>query len=256
MKKLFFAALSLLFLLPPPAGAELITKDTRWSGVVNLADDVLVCKGATLTIAAGTKVLFEEATSTKTDPSFWSPNTEIAVNGRLVVEGTKEEPVTFEPVTGVGGGIIAATGSEVVIKGARIARSEEGLLAAGGSMAVSDTEITGCDTGIVINRGAEFKAEKVKVSSCKVGGADMRNYNKNTLPPDYGKNGEKAEFPEFTYTGFDGVTFSGCADAIALYFNEQRFIYEEKRPAGPKTSDDPKGRVREFLGDYTVDGRE
>ena len=83
------------------AQAKTINADTLWSGVVEVSEDTRVAAGATLTIEAGTRVVFDEALSTKTDPQFWSPQIELAIEGRLVVEGDAVKPVTFEPAQAI-----------------------------------------------------------------------------------------------------------------------------------------------------------
>ncbi|OGU16155.1 MAG: hypothetical protein A2076_05820 [Geobacteraceae bacterium GWC2_53_11] len=93
----FVAFLFLLFFVVSPgiSHAVTLTKDTVWTGEVRVAEDVLVPRGITLTVRAGTIIRIAAAESTKTDPEFISPLTEITIRGKLVVEGTGKAPVTF-----------------------------------------------------------------------------------------------------------------------------------------------------------------
>ncbi len=95
-KKSCLALLTLfLALLPSFVQAEVITQDAVWQGEVSVAGDILVPDGVTLTIKAGTRVRIASAESTKTDPEYMSPLTEITVRGALRVEGTDAAYVVF-----------------------------------------------------------------------------------------------------------------------------------------------------------------
>ncbi|MHB1038815.1 MAG: NosD domain-containing protein [Desulfobacteria bacterium] len=82
-----------------PAGAPeilYIETDTTWSGDVRVAGIVHVRKSATLTILPGTRVLFAKRTFPQAADShegFVGPG--IRVDGRIVAEGTEENPVLF-----------------------------------------------------------------------------------------------------------------------------------------------------------------
>ena len=88
---LILAALGLFW--SHPAKAAVLTVDTVWQNEVTLSEDVLVPAGVTLTLRPGTVVRVVAAESTKTDPEFISPLTEITVRGRLKIEGTPINPV-------------------------------------------------------------------------------------------------------------------------------------------------------------------
>lgn len=81
---------------PAFATAMVITKNTVWQGEVVLTDDVLVPDNVSLTIKAGTVIKVVPAESTKTDPEYSSPLTEITVRGSLKAEGTPGSPVVFK----------------------------------------------------------------------------------------------------------------------------------------------------------------
>ncbi|TAL18321.1 right-handed parallel beta-helix repeat-containing protein [bacterium] len=222
------AALLFLLILTSPAAAKTIIADTEWSGSVLVEEDLRVAPGATLTIAAGTKVLFAEAVSTKTDPSFFSPQTEITVEGKLVAAGTPDAPVTFEPQTGYWGGIIAAPKGEVILRNAVLARAEEALLVDGGTLRAQKTVVRGSDFGLVLAPERIFEGDGLSLESCKVGVVDMAG---------------KAD-------SIAGVTVKDAEDAAFL-----SFAYTRETPETPVLPE-PKGPEREFVGDYTVEGKE
>lgn len=65
----------------------------RWTGEVFLDGDIEIVEGAELSIAPGTNVRIAGTDFTK--GGFRGDRVEIQVVGRLVVQGTKEQPVTF-----------------------------------------------------------------------------------------------------------------------------------------------------------------
>ncbi|WP_298268761.1 right-handed parallel beta-helix repeat-containing protein [Geobacter sp.] len=174
---------------PRPALAGVLTADTVWQGRVAVGEDVVVPAGVTLTVRAGTVVTVSAAESTKTDPEYLSPLTEITVRGRLVVEGTAVAPVLFSgegTKTGGWAGIIvdhgAATLSECRVSGAetgvtvidgtlRLQRSalrdnRYGLVAQGGRVeaAVEGSRIAGNDYGLFALNGARVTTSGTTVA--------------------------------------------------------------------------------------------
>lgn len=95
--QLYFALLFTLStaLIPSISQAAIFTKDTIWQGEIKLNEDVLVPKGVTLSIRPGTKIRVAAAESTKTDPEYISPLTEITIRGKLKVEGNDQALVEF-----------------------------------------------------------------------------------------------------------------------------------------------------------------
>ena len=122
------------------AAATVLTGNTVWQGEVVLKEDLLVPRGVTLTVRAGTVVKVLASESTKTDPEFLSPLTEITVRGTIRVEGTAAAPVRFVPETG--------------------SRSDEwaGLLLDGGEAYVRHCTISGADSAVyLLNGTGEFR---------------------------------------------------------------------------------------------------
>jgi hypothetical protein len=106
----------------------LIEKDAWWDGVVKLTADVIVAEGATLRIAAGTRVVFPHG-SGGVSLSRWGRGgrmilgtagaCHLKVLGAVEVLGTGESPVSFE---GAGfGGILLAGQSRMYARGVRFA---------------------------------------------------------------------------------------------------------------------------------------
>ena len=150
--------------------------DATWSGTVILADDLLVPRGRSLRILAGTRVLIRPADTTKTEPEYLDNATEILVRGRLLVEGTASRPVVFEPlpVAGAGddesrwGGIIFDGGSGEISHG-RVSGADTGVTALESSPAITDVSITGVRQGLSLHRGAAPQLTRVAVDADELG---------------------------------------------------------------------------------------
>jgi hypothetical protein len=73
-----------------------ITSDTTWSGTVVMLEDVIVRKGATLTIEPGTHII--PSKEVKGGGGGWHPRSlEIHVHGALYARGTPERRIHFGP---------------------------------------------------------------------------------------------------------------------------------------------------------------
>jgi hypothetical protein len=165
-----------------------ITSDTVWSGEVVVYSDVLVPEGVTLTVEPGTRVYFALSDSSKIEPMFLSMDTELLVRGVLVVKGTNDNPVFFEPAPydvdmkaperGDWGGIIfdgpgssasvvegalfikadtavTAYHSSPTLGGCKVEDSEYGFVFAGGcTPRLTGCTVTGAEFGVVSSHGA------------------------------------------------------------------------------------------------------
>jgi hypothetical protein len=206
---------------------------------VTLDEDVRVTKGATLTIEAGATILFGQALSTKTDPQMWNPDTELAVEGTLKVVGTAAQPVSFAPLESSWGGIVAAPGANVQLRGAVITGADEALLALGSTVSLSDVTIRDCRHGLVAGVGAVVKATGVKVSGCEVGVLDMTGVG--------GPQKRIAGIDVSASEDSDYLKFSGFTPLL-----KQNISHEKSFEAvGARAEGE-----RELLGEYTVNGEE
>ncbi len=224
---LFLLVAATLVFRSPTANAAVggvLSGATTWSGVVEVAEDVLVPAGAQLTVLAGTRVVFLPADSTKTDPVFWNPETELAVQGSLRVLGSPEEPVRFEGRGGPWGGIVAGPGASVEIRGTRVHGAAEGLLVQGAAPVVRDTLFEECEYGLVLGPGADLEAAGVEVVGARVGVVDGRD----------------------APVAVAGVAVRSAADA-------DRLVLPGERRAVARVPWATEGTPRiEFLGEYTV----
>lgn len=189
---LFVTALQItcwLVVLSYPSHALVLVKDTVWQGQVIVEEDVLVPKGVTLTVRAGTVVKVVSSESTKTDPEYVSPLTEITVRGTLRIEGTGKMPVEFSGLdskTGSWSGINIDQGY-AEIGSCRIRNAETALYLVDGKVEIHDsiirdnrygvvlhgagtildagyTTITGNDYGLFAFQGARILSKEVNIA--------------------------------------------------------------------------------------------
>lgn len=168
------ALLLLLFLMPLSgfAHAATLTKDTLWQGEIRVEEDVLVPRGVTLTIRAGTKVRIVSSESTKTDPEYVSPLTEITVRGTLKVEGTEKAPVEFSGVDAKAGswtGIVIDRGI-AVLHSCRIRNADTALYIVDGNLAINASLIKENRYGVVAyGKDSEVRMEDSRVTENEYG---------------------------------------------------------------------------------------
>jgi parallel beta-helix repeat protein len=182
LKTLFI--ILILFYIPSFANCSVVTSDTVWKGEVTVLEDIIVPEGVTLSIKPGTIIKITPSESTKTDPEYISPLTEITVRGVLKAEGTKDEPIVFittkEDESSEWAGIIidggtaslmscqihnAETGIYIMnkgildIKGSVISGNRYGIVALGEgtNVTIKNTLVKENDYGIFSFRGAKVE---------------------------------------------------------------------------------------------------
>ncbi len=161
---------SALLLTGPAAHGAVLTADTVWRGNVTVSEDVLVPAGVTLTVAAGTHVKVVAAESTKTDPEYLSPLTEITIRGKFKVEGTPEAGVDFSSASGKSGswaGVIIDGGSASIASG-RIGGADTAIQLINGSLNLDHGTLTGNRYGLV----ATGKSAAAQLTNSRIAGND------------------------------------------------------------------------------------
>ena len=150
-------AITIVFLLiavqsQSTATATVLSSDTVWAGEVIVSEDIVVPAGVTLTIMPGTTVRVALSDSTKMEPEYMSPLTEITIRGKLTAEGTKGAPVSFLRAEGDGGGSwsgIIIDGGTVKLRSCTIQDAETGVYALKGTLLVEDSVIRKNHYGLV-----------------------------------------------------------------------------------------------------------
>ncbi|RII26422.1 MAG: hypothetical protein CXR31_10675 [Geobacter sp.] len=160
------------FIVASPCGvhAGVITTDTVWQGEVRVTEDVLVPEGITLTLRPGTTVKVVAAESTKTDPEYVSPLTEITVRGVLRAQGTSNSPVEFsgeEKRAGSWAGIVVDQGT-AVLEGCRIEHAETAVHVFDGNLRLKDSIIRENRYGVV----AQGEKGKIAVENSRIADND------------------------------------------------------------------------------------
>jgi parallel beta-helix repeat protein len=155
------------FLIPSIATAHVVTSDTIWEGEVLISEDILVPEGITLTVTPGTKINIAPTDSTRTDPEYLSPLTEITIRGTLNAQGTKESPIVFtlnkgDESTDWAGLVI--DGGTAHLRSCSIQRAETGISVIMGRLDLKDSVISENRYGIV----ALGKGTKVHIKNTQI----------------------------------------------------------------------------------------
>jgi parallel beta-helix repeat protein len=161
------------FVLPP---AEVLGKvliaDTVWSGEISITEDILVPQGVTLTVAPGTIVTVVASDSSKTDPEYLSPLTEITIRGKLLCEGTSRDPIFFRRAGGQdqnqGWAGIIIDGGTASVKSCHIEGAETGMYVINSVLSASECEFTNNKYGLV----ADGARSKIILRNTRVTGND------------------------------------------------------------------------------------
>ena len=211
------------------AAGEVLKADTVWSGKVAVSDDILVPPGVTLTVMPGTTVTVSAAESTKTDPEYISPLTEITIRGKLLVKGSEKEPVTFqlegEKKADGWAGIIIDEGT-VEIDSCLISSAETALSVIDGSVRMENCTFSGNRYGMI----AQGKATEIVSRNSRITGN---------------------EYGLFTFNGArlrdDNLRIGGNRKKDRYTASMKEFVPESEL-ASPKSS----GAVRRYANDVLL----
>jgi hypothetical protein len=138
---------------PEYAGAY--SQDLVWENTVTMSADVLILKGASLTVRAGTQVNVVPAEGTKIAPEYFSSLTELLVRGTLDIQGTPDAPVRFiivdkkETSEISWSGITLDNAGESRVQNAELDRADIAIRCVGSSPYLKGNRITNCRYGIV-----------------------------------------------------------------------------------------------------------
>jgi len=156
----------ILLLMPARAMCTVLTADTLWSGEVVVDQDILVPAGVTLTISPGAVIRVSPSESTKTDPEYMSPLTEITVRGTLISDGASGSPVTFVIAGGkkaTWAGIII-DGGKGVFRNSVVNDAETGIYIVNGSLSLKDSLLTKNRYGLTV----QGTLAEVRVDSSRI----------------------------------------------------------------------------------------
>lgn len=153
--------------IPFSTTAHIVSSDTLWEGEVVVSEDILIPMGITLTIKPGTVIKIEPSESTRTDPEYMSPLTEISVRGILEAEGTEESPIVFvlieaDESTGWAGLII--DGGTAHLRSCIVQHADTGISVINGLLDLETSVIRENRYGIV----AYGKGTKVNIKNSQV----------------------------------------------------------------------------------------
>ena len=161
--------LSFLFMvvLSPRAEGAVLKSDTVWAGEIAVTEDVLVPEGVALTILPGTIIRVSPSESTKVDPEYLSPMTEITVRGTIRAEGNEGSPISFlVSGTGTWAGIVV-DGGTAVLNSCRVQDAETGIYLIDGVLSMEKTVLQKNRYGLIAQGGkalASIRGGKVTLN--------------------------------------------------------------------------------------------
>lgn len=198
--------------------------DLVWEGTVTMTGDVLIMKGGTLTIRAGTQVNVVPAEGTKIDPEYLSSQTELLVRGKLDIQGTPEAPVRFQIVETsetekiAWSGITLDNAAESRIFYAELERADIAIRCVTSSPEIKGNRIANSRYGIVAQEQSHPKILENTLLDGEGGIFCWRGSNPYLLNNRITGHDEEAVFvDESSRPWLDRNTISGNTIGLALY---------------------------------------
>ncbi|UFS70315.1 right-handed parallel beta-helix repeat-containing protein [Geomonas sp. RF6] len=152
---------------PLQVGKETLTKDTVWSGEVEVTGDVYVPPGVTLTVAPGTIVKFNRIDAQSDRNLFggkvpYYAQAELIVRGKLVARGTAEKMIVFtsaekEPQPADWGALNFLGSSGNVLDYCRVLYAYNGIHSHGAQVEVQHSELAKNAVAISIRKEDEVQ---------------------------------------------------------------------------------------------------
>jgi hypothetical protein len=231
-KILFFIAILFVSSLPTvllaadksPEYSGAYSTDLIWQGTVTMSADVLILKGITLTIVAGTQVNVMPAEGTKIDPEYLSSQTELLIRGKLDIQGTPEKPVRFVVMETSATEVIAWSGitldraDESLIKHVVLERADIAIRCVESSPEIIGNHIANCRYGIFAQQQSHPKILENVLTDGEGGIFCLRNSNPYLLGNRITGHDEEAVFVDASSRPrLDRNMISGNAIGLALY---------------------------------------
>ena len=198
--------------------------DLVWQGTVTMTADVLILKGGSLTIHAGTQVKVIPAEGTKIDPEYLSSQTELLIRGRLDIQGTSVAPVRFvitktsENEEIAWSGITLDKAAESHIKHVELERADIAIRCVESSPEITGNRIANCRYGIIAQQQSHPKILENKLLDGEGGIFCLRGSNPYLLGNQITGHDEEAVFvDESSRPSLDRNMISGNAIGLALY---------------------------------------
>ena len=207
-----------------PEYSGVYTTDLIWQGTVTMTADVLILKGATLTIHAGTQVNVMPAEGTKIDPEYLSSQTELLIRGKLDIQGTPEKPVRFVVMETSATEEIAWSGitldraDESFIKHVLLERADIAIRCVESSPEIIGNRIVNCRYGIIAQKQSHPKILQNVLADGEGGIFCLRGSNPYLLDNQITGHDEEAVFVDASSRPWlDRNMISGNAIGLALY---------------------------------------
>ncbi|MCX7770629.1 MAG: right-handed parallel beta-helix repeat-containing protein [Proteobacteria bacterium] len=175
--------LFLLFFLPGCIGilkdnenniyGGILNKNTIWKGTITIEKDLLIPQNVELKIEKGTKILLKRSESTRTEPIFLQPETEILVRGKLYATGNKNKPILFisgeKEVSPKDWGGLVLDGGRIELSNVIIKDASTAILAIDGNIKITDCIFENNNYGFVALENSQGSLENCIIKKNKSG---------------------------------------------------------------------------------------
>lgn len=206
------------------------SSDLIWSGTVTMLSDVLILKGASLTIQAGTRIRVIPAAGTKIDPEYLSSQTELLIRGQLDIQGTAEKPVRFvvSPVDDsedyAWAGITLDRAGDSRIAFAELDRADIAIRCVGSSPEILANKISASRYGIVLQQQSHPEIINNTLQDGEGGVFCWRGSNPYLQGNKISGHDEEAVFVDAdSRPSLDRNTISGNEIGLAIYRDDQHY---------------------------------
>lgn len=145
---------------------------SRWRGVVTLAGDVLVPRGAVLVIDPGTLIKVATPPSSRTDPEFLGNETEVLIEGRLEARGGEGRIVfaALEPGARWYGLVFKGEGASAgTLEGVEILDAEQGITLLDASPVIKGVTVERGSYGLLVLGSSRPKVSGLRLADLSYG---------------------------------------------------------------------------------------
>jgi hypothetical protein len=151
-----------------------ILKDNiTWDGEIFIEKDLLIPANVELIIKPGTKIYFNKADSSRTEPIFLLPENEILIRGKMIAKGTPKNPIIFtikseKPSNKDWGGIVVDKGL-LIMDNCIVNFASSGITAISGEIQLSNSKLTNNYTALSIFENVKGSIKNLQIDSNKTG---------------------------------------------------------------------------------------
>jgi len=151
----------------------IIKENITWDGEIFIEKDLLIPPNVELIIKPGTKIYFDKAESSRTEPIFLLPENEILIRGKMIAKGTSEKPIIFtikteKPSNKDWGGIVVDKGL-LIMDNCMVNFASSGITALSGEIHLNNLRLTHNYTALYLFENVNGSIKNLLIDSNKTG---------------------------------------------------------------------------------------